>query len=202
MFSETSGYRVRRGTGLDRASLVKFMQRTYQELYPEAQLHHLAQTVDQYFSGETPLWWVDSFAPSLPPLAQSSTQPPIQSLEQPLEPTLAHSALQPTERTLVERTLAEKNPVACLWLGRAVDQVSGQGYPYIFLLYVSPAHRRRGIGSSLIHQAEAWATARGDWQLGLQVFHHNQPALRLYEALGFQPQAIAMVKSLRPNQLP
>lgn len=168
---DVSGYQIRRGTGLDRASLVKFMQQTYRELYPESQFYHLAQTVDQYFSSETPLWWVEVAPPPAGPVATAARAP-------------------------------EQSPVGCLWLGRAIDQVSGRGYPYIFLLYVSPAHRRRGIGSGLIRQAEAWATARGDWQLGLQVFHHNQQALRLYEALGFQPQAIAMVKPLGPQPLP
>jgi ribosomal protein S18 acetylase RimI-like enzyme len=174
-----AGYQIRRGTGLDRAALVKFMQQTYQELYPEAQFHHLAQTVDQYFSSETPLWWVDVASPLLEGPPEAGPAAPAGPAERP-----------------------HATPIACLWLGRAVDQVTGQGYPYIFLLYVSPAHRRRGLGSGLVQQAEAWAVARGDGQLGLQVFHHNQSALRLYEALGFQPQAIAMVKPLQPNQLP
>lgn len=52
-------FRIRRGSGLDRALLVKFTQRTYRELYPQAALGQLAITVEQYFSGETPLWWVD-----------------------------------------------------------------------------------------------------------------------------------------------
>ena len=35
------------------------MQRTYQELFPEQDFSHLAQTVEQFFSKETPLWWVE-----------------------------------------------------------------------------------------------------------------------------------------------
>jgi ribosomal protein S18 acetylase RimI-like enzyme len=38
------------------------MQLTYQELYPDQPLAHLAQTVDQYLSKETPLWWVEAEA--------------------------------------------------------------------------------------------------------------------------------------------
>jgi len=151
----TPGYTLRRGSGLDRALLVKFMHRTYQELYPEARLAHLAQTVDRYMSGETPLWWIES--------------------------------------------KTETTPIACLWLGLAIDQVSGQQYPHIFLLYVSPEHRRQGIGSALMHQAENWAKARGDCQIGLQVFQQNQPALGLYQKLGFQPQWLGMVKPLRES---
>lgn len=34
------------------------MQSTYAELEPNGTYSHLAVTVDQYFSQETPLWWV------------------------------------------------------------------------------------------------------------------------------------------------
>ncbi len=87
-------------------------------------------------------------------------------------------------------------PVACLWLGLAIDQISGRQYPHIFLLYVDPEHRCQGIGSALMQQAEDWAKARGDGQIGLQVFQQNQPALRLYQKLGFEPAWIGMVKLL------
>jgi ribosomal protein S18 acetylase RimI-like enzyme len=160
------GYTLRPGSGLDRALLVKFMQRTYQELYPDHTFPHLAQTVDQYLSTDTPIWWVDP-------------QP---------APTSAPATRQPP------------SPIACLWLGNAVDQIQGDRHAHIFLLYVSPAHRHRGIGSALMQQAEAWATARGDRQIGLQVFHHNQPALQLYEKLGYQPQSYWMVKPLKQDE--
>jgi ribosomal protein S18 acetylase RimI-like enzyme len=52
------GYLLHRGSSLDRALLVKFMQQTYQELYPQQSFSHLAQTVDQYLAKDTPLWWV------------------------------------------------------------------------------------------------------------------------------------------------
>ena len=53
------GYSLRVGSGLDRALLLKFMQRTYQELYPAHNFAHLAQTIEQYLSSETPLLWVE-----------------------------------------------------------------------------------------------------------------------------------------------
>ncbi|HLO52439.1 MAG TPA: GNAT family N-acetyltransferase, partial [Kamptonema sp.] len=53
------GYQLRVGSGLDRAKLVKFMHKTYHELYPDRELDHLALTVEQYFSNKTPLWWVE-----------------------------------------------------------------------------------------------------------------------------------------------
>ncbi|WP_347277335.1 GNAT family N-acetyltransferase [Leptolyngbya sp. FACHB-671] len=151
------------GSGLDRALLVKFMQRTYQELYPDQSFAHLARTVEQYFSKETPLWWV----------GQSDAHKP----------------------EFGTGTYA-RSPIACLWLGNAIDQVRGDRHSHIFLLYVLPAHRRKGIGSALMHHAEEWAKERGDRQMGLQVFVANQPAISLYQKLGYTSQSVWMVKPL------
>lgn len=149
-------YSIRAGSGLDRALLVKFMQRTYQELFQAEDFSHLARTVEQYFSKETPLWWVEFSSPS---------------------------------------------PVACLWVGNAVDQVRGDRGTHIFLLYVVPEHRQRGIGKALMRYVEDWARTRGDRQIGLQVFQSNQPALNLYNQLGYQTQSLWMVKSLHPEKI-
>lgn len=157
-----SGYPLRGGSTLDRALLVKWVQRTYRELYPDYPLEHLAQTVGQYLSGETPLWWV-----VLDSAAGSSGDPSLPFV-----------------------------PIACLWVGNAVDQAMGDRHAHIFLLYVAPEYRRQGIGAALLRHAEQWARERGDRQIGLQVFVSNQPALNLYEKLGYQPQAYWMVKLL------
>ncbi|MGH1393615.1 MAG: GNAT family N-acetyltransferase [Trichormus sp.] len=151
------GYYLRRGSTLERSLLVKFMQRTYQDLYPQQDFAHLARTVEQYFSKDTPLWWVD--------FAGESVQDP-------------------------------SSPVACLWVGNAIDQVTGTRHPHIFLLYVLPEHRRRGIATALMRYLENWAIQRGDRQIGLQVFQTNQAALNLYHQLGYQTQSLWMLKQL------
>ena len=152
-----AGYQLQHGSSLDRALLVKFMQQTYSEGFPGTSTAHLAQTVEQYLSKDTPLWWVR---------------------------VLPVAATEPGQR------------VGCLWLGTAIDQASGARCAHIFLLYVAVAHRQRGIGRELMQQAEAWAKARGDRQIGLQVFVTNQPALALYESLGYQVQSVTMLKPL------
>ncbi len=53
------GYHLRLGSPLDRATLVKFMERTYQELDDSPPIKHLAATVDRYLSCDTPLWIVE-----------------------------------------------------------------------------------------------------------------------------------------------
>jgi ribosomal protein S18 acetylase RimI-like enzyme len=81
-------------------------------------------------------------------------------------------------------------------MGNAIDQINGSRYSHIFLLYVIPEYRRRGIAKILLQQAESWAKTRGDRQIGLQVFPQNQAAVNLYQNMGFQTQSLTMLKFL------
>ena len=159
------GYHISPGSGLQRALLVKFMQCTYAELEPNGTYAHLAATVDQYFSQETPLWWVKS----------------NRNGDDECADFLNH-------------------PIACLWVGTAIDQVSGDRHAQIFLLYVAPAYRRQGVGAALVKQAEQWSLARGDRKIGLQVFQSNQSAVALYKRLGYEVQSLGMVKPLSHSE--
>ncbi len=86
--------------------------------------------------------------------------------------------------------------VGCLWMGKAIDQKDGESYAHIFLLFVNPEHRRRGLGKALIQVAENYAQAQGDRAIGLQVFANNQAAIGLYQNAGFEIQSISMIKPL------
>ncbi|MEA5569217.1 GNAT family N-acetyltransferase [Anabaena sp. UHCC 0399] len=165
------GYYIRRGSTLERSLLVKFMQRTYQDIYPEQDFAHLARTVEQYFSKDTPLWWVDFLGKDVGEQGNKEDK---------------------TTSSLSSRP----SPIACLWAGNAIDQVTGTRHPHIFLLYVVPEHRRRGVGTALMRYIENWAIQRGDRQIGLQVFKSNQAALNLYNQLGYQTQSLWMLKQL------
>ena len=90
--------------------------------------------------------------------------------------------------------------VACLWVGNAVDQLTNDRHAHIFLLYVKPEHRRRGIGTALMRYVENWAITRGDRQIGLQVFQSNTAAINLYHQLGYQTQSLWMVKPLMSEE--
>jgi ribosomal protein S18 acetylase RimI-like enzyme len=149
MVNLAPGYSLKRGSRLDRPALLKFMRLTYAELFPKAKLGHLDRTVEAYFSGDTPVWWIQ------------------------------HEA---------------RDVIGCLWMGVAIEQSSGIRHAHVFLLYVKPTHRRQGIAKWLMGQAEDWAKQRGDRQIGLQVFTNNQAAIALYENLGYQTQAISMMK--------
>jgi ribosomal protein S18 acetylase RimI-like enzyme len=148
-------YQLVAGNVTDLATLLKFLQCTYQELYPHQQdYQHLHATVDRYFSANTPLWFV----------------------------------------TIPDRNRAKK--IACLWLGIAIDQATGIRHPNIFLVYVEPNHRRQGIGRALMEHAQVWAKAQGYTQIGLQVFITNQPAIDLYQQLGYESRSISMMRDL------
>ncbi|MDB9528569.1 GNAT family N-acetyltransferase [Oscillatoria sp. CS-180] len=88
------------------------------------------------------------------------------------------------------------SPIACLWLGNAVDQQQGDRHSYVLMLYVAPEHRRQGIATALMHHAQDWANARGDHQIGLQVFANNPGAIALYRKLGYHTHSLWLTKPL------
>ena len=57
-------------------------------------------------------------------------------------------------------------------------------------LMVAITHRRRGIGGALLQQAVAWARDAGVRKLELHVFPWNEPALALYERMGFEREGL------------
>ena len=62
-------------------------------------------------------------------------------------------------------------------------------------VFVSPRYRRQGIGRLLVETAVAHAWTHGVRRVNLTVFVPNDPAIRLYESLGFahcgmEPEAV------------
>ncbi|MFO7573257.1 MAG: GNAT family N-acetyltransferase [Gaiellaceae bacterium] len=53
-------------------------------------------------------------------------------------------------------------------------------------LMVAADHRRQGVGRTLLGHAVSWARSAGVRKLELHVFPWNEPAIRLYEAAGFE----------------
>lgn len=156
-------YRLEAGSSLQRARLVKFMQRAYRDMSRDpgnAQNAgtHLADTVQRHLSPSSHIWWlIDTQATALP-----AGLPGI------------HSSLE---------------PVGCLWMGEAIDQRSGCQQAYVFLLYVAPAHRKKGLARALMNHARGWAKQQGYQHISLQVFEDNVAAMNLYKQLGYESQA-------------
>ncbi len=80
--------------------------------------------------------------------------------------------------------------------------VSEENRGHLFHLYVDREYRKRGYARKLIHQAESWAKDRNCTNLTLRVFSGNEPAIKLYNSLGFEliskkgKNNLAMAKTL------
>lgn len=68
------------------------------------------------------------------------------------------------------------------------DEVASQlgGSPEVNALGVSEPHRRQGVGTALMAAAIDTAKAMAGDRLGLAVEADNEPAVRLYESMGFR----------------
>ena len=62
------------------------------------------------------------------------------------------------------------------------------GYLGIFDIVIDPDHRGQGHGMSLMGALLAWGQERKAEKAYLQVMCNNEPALILYEKLGFQEE--------------
>ena len=82
--------------------------------------------------------------------------------------------------------LPDPTGVVCAWLSfdSFFPRAAYDGTAMI-ALYVSPAHRRLGLGRQLLQAALTRAPALGLHTLLGYIFGHNEPSLRLFESHGF-----------------
>ncbi|MDZ4233037.1 MAG: GNAT family N-acetyltransferase [Dietzia sp.] len=52
-------------------------------------------------------------------------------------------------------------------------------------MFVAHSHRGQGVGRRLLDAAIAWGRAAGCHKIALEVWPHNQAAIRLYQSAGF-----------------
>ncbi len=119
------------------------------------------------------------------------------SLDQHLDDRSLVLAIDHDGTEAIGLTPALRQPsVALLWGVPAIDQRRGDRQLQIWLLYVEPEHRRRGLARALLTSAETTAIARGFASLGLQVFGDNAPARALYDRCGFTPTALLLERRI------
>lgn len=69
-------------------------------------------------------------------------------------------------------------------------------YVYIWDISIDAKFRGKGYGKQVMLAAESKAVELGLKKIRLNVFGHNTPAVHLYERIGYQPESIAMEKSV------
>ncbi|MCX7214141.1 MAG: GNAT family acetyltransferase [Burkholderiales bacterium] len=98
-------------------------------------------------------------------------------------------------RGSIERKLAFGDGL--FWLGLQGNDLAGTvmaGYDghrgWIYSLGVDPAHRRSGLGQTLVAHAEAQLGALGCPKINLQVLDDNSGALTFWQSVGYAPDAV------------
>jgi ribosomal protein S18 acetylase RimI-like enzyme len=76
---------------------------------------------------------------------------------------------------------------------------SGQTDAYVGELIVAAGLERRGIATELMRAAEAWARRQGYAFITLDTGAANDPARKLYAALGFLEEEVRLTKAVRPE---
>jgi aminoglycoside 6'-N-acetyltransferase len=66
-------------------------------------------------------------------------------------------------------------------------------------LSVDPAWRGRGVGTALLQAGEDWARAQGADRMILDAASANAGAIRLYERVGYEINAVEMDKPIEPD---
>jgi RimJ/RimL family protein N-acetyltransferase len=64
---------------------------------------------------------------------------------------------------------------------------------------VAGGWRGRGVGTALMQSCVDWARERGIHKLALQVWPHNEAAIRLYEKFGFEREGVLRAHYRRQN---
>lgn len=86
--------------------------------------------------------------------------------------------------------------VGYLFVGESKNTMTGKSSGFIYDIFVKEEFRRKGIGKTLTKKAESYCRERGYSRISLMVSEHNQPALKLYAAMGFKKDQIYMEKEV------
>ncbi len=74
--------------------------------------------------------------------------------------------------------------------------ISSTPYAHLQSLAVAKSFRRKGIGTHLIHVAEAWAREHGALELRLDIWEFSASPLRFYQKTGYRTYRRSLVKNL------
>jgi ribosomal protein S18 acetylase RimI-like enzyme len=75
-------------------------------------------------------------------------------------------------------------------VGIAWGNLRGDGSAWLAFLGVSPEHRRKGVGRSLLTKFIEASRKKGSFKVGLDTDPRLVPAMRLYEKMGFETEGV------------
>ena len=70
-------------------------------------------------------------------------------------------------------------------------------HAYLGFMYVVPQHRGKGVNKMVIDALAAWSATQNISELRLDVYQHNEAAIKAYERCGFTKHMVAMRKGLK-----
>lgn len=100
----------------------------------------------------------------------------------------------PDEAVLIAEI--DSHAVGCAYLVVDTDFFTAKAHAHLSVLAVAEGAEGRGVGSALIEASSAWAVARGDDHITLNVFAGNRRAQALYERHGYIKEIVRYVKPL------
>ena len=98
-------------------------------------------------------------------------------------------------QAFVARTV-DGQMVGHVWVARVLNQFSGRSEALVLNIFVEEEFRGRGASKRLMEVVEEWASGQDLERIGLSVGVDNEPAVRLYETLGYEPESQRMSRRL------
>jgi len=75
---------------------------------------------------------------------------------------------------------------------KAKDYHRHEEYAYLGFMYVKPEYRGNGIIKSITEKLISWAKGKDIFEIRLEVYNDNAPAIRAYEKSGFKKHIVEM----------
>ena len=89
---------------------------------------------------------------------------------------------------------ADGQMVGHVWVARVLNQFTGRSEALVLNIYVEEDFRNRGAAKRLMEVVHQWAQGQDLERVGLSVGVDIEPAVRLYESLGYTAESQRMSK--------
>ncbi|WP_035667883.1 GNAT family N-acetyltransferase [Flavobacterium sp. 83] len=74
----------------------------------------------------------------------------------------------------------------------AKPYLNHENYAYLGFMYTDPNHRGKGVNSRIIEALKDWCRSKNIFELRLDVYNDNAPAMKAYEKVGFKKYLLNM----------